>query len=118
MLAGAGAVGIGWLRAARLWPTRASLARRVDELERAFPAWQAEMVRLATTASDQYAQSKVERERAQAQHAGVERARKAKQQEIEDPEAAFRAHVAQLPPEQRARAQREHEKARIAARFG
>lgn len=117
VLIGAGAVAFGWSRAARAWPRRALLARRLDDLERSFPAWQAEMVKLAASATDQYAQAKLERERAQAQHAGTERARKRRDEEQADPEAAFRAQLAAMPPDQRQRALRDHEKARIAARF-
>lgn len=116
-LVGGGAVLLGWVRASRAWPARAALARRVDDLERGFPAWQSEMVKLASSASDQYAQAKLERERAQAQHAGTERARKRRDDEQTDPDAAFRAQLATMAPDQRARALRDHEKARIAARF-
>jgi len=118
MLGGAGLAALGWWRAAGRWPSLSAVARRLDDLERAFPAWQSEMVKLASSATDQYAQAKVERERAQAQHAGTERARRKREEEAPpDPEAALRQQIAHLPADQQQRAIREYRKTQIAARY-
>jgi len=85
-------------------PWRA-LAVRVADLERAFPAWQASMSALATSATDAYAQAHEERVRAQTQRAGAASG------------AARRAREEPAPPPATAREARDRAKAEIAARF-
>jgi hypothetical protein len=98
-------------------PWRASaVASRVQDLERAFPAWHAEMSKLATAASEAYALARTERERVQGMMGGLasgEARRSKREPTAEEIQAAEEARIAALPPSEQRRARI----AQIARRF-
>lgn len=94
----------------------AAVARRLEDLERAFPAWHAEMARLATSASEAYALARTERERVQGMIGGLASGESRKRRAEPTPEemvAAEEARIAALPPNEQRRARIEQ----IARRF-